>query len=83
MEVRVGTNTVETAFGSLDRHTTLLVLYPLREGTKDQINGRFVAQWTSGGGPDFGELLWSGDFHPHGLSAVHIFPTIFTRCVVH
>ena len=57
----MGADKVEMAFEDLDRHTTLLVLDPLREGTEDQRNGCFVAQWKPGGGPSFGTLLWSGE----------------------
>lgn len=83
MVVRVGANASETTFGSLDQHTIVLVIDPLRERTEDQTNSRFVAQWTTGGGPDFGALLWSGDFCPPSLSARQIFLAIFIRCVAH
>ena len=79
----MGDNVIETAFGSLDRHTMLLVLDPLREGTENQRNGHLVAQWTPVGGPDSGVLLWYGDFRPPSLSAGQVFSTMFIRCVAH
>ena len=65
----MGADVAETTFGSIDRYPTLLVLDSFKKRTEDQGNGKFLAQWTPCGGPDFGVLLWSGDFTTLGLSA--------------